>query len=86
MDNAALSPAPRPQTGKPVFGLVVGVPEPSVDMGTLIVRPTPLFRRYLCHRRCIAINKHVLSESLIEERRKEMFYLLTYSTPFIYGY
>ena len=26
---------------KPVFGLVVGVPEPSVDMGMLIVSPPP---------------------------------------------
>ena len=30
-------PVPRPLTGEPVLGLVVGVPEPSVDMGTLIV-------------------------------------------------
>ena len=29
-------------TGQPVFGLMVGVPEPSVDMGTLIVSPYPL--------------------------------------------
>ena len=33
--------APRPKTRQSVFGLVVGVPEPSVDMGMLIVQPPP---------------------------------------------
>ena len=45
-------------------GRVVGVLEPSVDMGMSIVRPHPI----------------------LEEGRKEMFYLTTHSTHFIYGY
>ena len=32
-------PAPRPYTGMPVSDLVVGVPEPSVGVGTEIVQP-----------------------------------------------
>ena len=32
---------PRDYTGELVFGLVVGMPEPSVDMDMLIVLPPP---------------------------------------------
>ena len=35
---------PRPQTRLPVFGLMVGVPEPLVDMDTEIVQPPPTSR------------------------------------------
>ena len=35
-------------TGVPVCGLMVGVPEPSLDMGTEIVRPpTPHFQHHV---------------------------------------
>ena len=33
--------APRPKTREPVIGLVVGMPEPSVDMGMLIILSPP---------------------------------------------
>ena len=39
------TPAPRPRTRKLVLGLVVGVPEPSVNMGkVLIVSHTHIHR------------------------------------------
>ena len=36
-----ISPDPRPETGGPIFGLVSGMPEPSGDIGMLIVRTPP---------------------------------------------
>ena len=46
----ALHTAPRRYTGEPVFCLVVGVPEPSVDMDTIIVHPPPpLYIRQYTH-------------------------------------
>ena len=41
------SSAPRPETGNPVFGPVVGVPEPLVDMGMKIVLPTMVSLRLI---------------------------------------
>ena len=47
--NPIVPPALRTYTEKPVFGLVVGVPEPSVDMGTFNSSASP------SHSQCVIL-------------------------------